>query len=326
MMKKLISILVCAVMCLSLCACGGSSSGKEGGFKVAIVQQLDHSSLDEIRSALEARLQESASQQGLDIQVKSFNGQNDYTTLNQIGTQIMADGYDIIVPIASLAAQCMVTAADGSDVPVVYSAVSDPEAAELTGIPKVTGTSDALDTKFIIDMILAADPDVKTVGLLYSKSETNSATPIAQAKEYLSSKGIAFQEATGNTADEVLSATASLVGRVDAVFTPTDNTIMAAASAVSEQLTQAGIPFYTGADSFVREGSFATCGVNYSQLGAATADMVLEILQGAEPGEYKKMEGGIITVNTETAKALGIDYSVFESLGAQVVEVQTGEA
>ena len=173
------------------------------------------------------------------------------------------------------------------------------------------------------DMMLAINPDVKIVGLLYSNSEANSTTPIAEAKAYLDEKGIAYVEGTGNTNDEIMSAAANMVGKADAVFTPTDNVVMAAAAAVSETLTEAGIPFYTGADSFVTAGAFATCGVNYTELGTYTADMVLDILESGNVPEYHVMDGGIITVNTETAAALGIDYAAFSDMASQVVEVTT---
>ena len=294
-------------------------------FNVAIVQQLDHASLDEIRTAIVAQLQTLAEEKGVKVNIQEFNGQNDATVLNQIGAQVVGDGVDLIIPIATLAAQCMVTAADGTDIPIVYAAISDPEAAGLTGLSNVTGTSDALNTAFILDMMLAANPDIKTVGLLYSNSEANSATPIAEAKAYLQEKQIDFVEKTGNTSGEIVEAAASMVGRVDAVFTPTDNVVMAAEVTVAETLNEAGIPHYTGADSFVAAGAFATCGVNYTELGTYTADMAMDILLGGAVPEFHVMDGGIITVNTETAAILGIDYSVFSSMANTVVEVKTGE-
>ena len=294
-------------------------------FNVAIVQQLDHASLDEIRTAIVAQLQTLAEEKGVKVNIQEYNGQNDATVLNQIGAQVVGDGVDLIIPIATLAAQCMVTAADGTDIPIVYAAISDPEAAGLTGLSNVTGTSDALNTAFILDMMLAANPDIKTVGLLYSNSEANSTTPIAEAKAYLKEKQIDFVEKTGNTSGEIVEAAASMVGRVDAVFTPTDNVVMAAEVTVAETLNEAGIPHYTGADSFVAAGAFATCGVNYTELGTYTADMAMGILLGGAVPEFHVMDGGIITVNTETAAILGIDYSVFSSMANTVVEVKTGE-
>ena len=115
----------------------------------------------------------------------------------------------------------------------------------------------------------------------------------------------------------------ALADQADAVFTPTDNVIMAAAGAVSATFTEAGIPYYTGADSFVTAGALATCGVNYDELGAATADLALEVLQTGTVPEYQILPGGIVTVNTETAAALGLDSHVFDSLGGTLVEVTT---
>lgn len=348
-MKKVISLVLSVMMMLTMFAgCKASSTAETAAptaastsstaaetsadttpavqeFNVAIVQQLDHASLDEIRTAIVAQLQKLAEGKGVKVNIQEFNGQNDATVLNQIGAQVVGDGVDLIIPIATLAAQCMVTAADDTDIPIVYAAISDPEAAGLTGLSNVTGTSDALNTAFILDMMLAANPDIKTVGLLYSNSEANSATPIAEAKAYLQEKQIDFVEKTGNTSGEIVEAAASMVGRVDAVFTPTDNVVMAAEVTVAETLNEAGIPHYTGADSFVAAGAFATCGVNYTELGTYTADMAMDILLGGAVPEFHVMDGGIITVNTETAAILGIDYSVFSSMANTVVEVKTGE-
>ena len=325
-MKKIICVILSVLMLISLTACGASEAQTPTGYsyKVAIVQQLDHSSLDEIRVAVEAQLKALAEQAGVGILVQTFNGQNDASVLNQIGTQVVADGFDLIIPIATTAAQCMVTAADGTDIPIVYAAISDPETAGLTELANVTGVSDALNTPFILDMMLAAQPEIQTVGLLYSNSEPNSETPIAQAKAYLDDKGIPYVEKTGNTADEVIAAASALVGQVDAVFTPTDNAVMAAEGRVAEILTEAGIAHYTGADSFVLAGAFTTCGVNYTELGTKAADMAFAILLGGEIGDYQVMDGGIITVNTETAAALNIDYSVFSEMANTVNEVTTG--
>ena len=294
-------------------------------YSVAIVQQLSHSSLDEIHEAISAELKARAEAAGVELTISDYNGQNDTTMLGQIGAQALDDKVDMIIPIATLAAQTMVTAAEDTGTPIVYAACSDPETAGLTGLDNVTGTSDALNTPFILDMMLAVNPDIKTVGLLFSNSEDNSVTPIAEAKKYLDEKGIAYLEKTGNTTDEIVAAAASLVGRVDAVFTPTDNRVMDAEVAVAEILNEAGIPHYTGADSFVQSGAFTTCGVNYTELGKYTADMAFDILEGGAVPEFHVMDGGIITVNTDTAKALNIDYSVFSTMANTVTEVTTAK-
>ena len=313
-MKKFMCIILAAVMALSVfTACGAPAD--DGVTRVAIVQQLDHASLDEIRAAIEAELTAAS------IEFEVFNGQNDATVLNQIGAQVVSDNFDAIVPIATLAAQCMVTAADGYNIPIIYAACSDPESAGLTGMDTVTGTSDALNTRFIIDMMLAADPDISCVGLLYSNSEINSETPIAEAKADLEELGIEYLEKTGNAADEVVTAANALVGRCDAVFTPTDNVVMNVAGAVAEILNNAGIPHYTGADSFVSAGAFATCGVNYTELGAYTGKMAVDILAGGAVPEFHIMDGGIIAYNSESAGKLGLDASVFETMANTVVDM-----
>ena len=296
-------------------------------YKVAVVKQMDHASLDEIANAVCEELDQLAQDNGVTIEYEVYSGQGDQSVLNQIGTQVIADGVDVVIPVATLAAQVMAVCAEDTQTPVVYAAISDPESAEMTGIDYVTGTSDALNTEFILDMMLAQNPDVQNVGLLYSLSEANSEKPIAEAKAYLDEKGIAYEEMTGNTNDEVIAAASALIADgVDAVFTPTDNVIMAAVLAIYEDLAEAGIPHYTGADSFVRNGAFATCGVNYTELGRETADLAYEAVTAGMEGmeDYYLMDGGIITVNTETAETLGIDYSVFNDMG-EVVEVTTTE-
>ena len=321
-MKKLISVMLTVLMIVSLFA-GCGTKTDDGVINIAIIQQLDHSSLDEIRLAAQAEIDRIAAEKGVKVEYKHFNGQNDTSVLAQIGTQVVSDGYDLILPIATLAAQYAVTAAEGKNIPIVYAAVSDPETAGLTGMSTVTGVSDALNTPFIMDMMFAADPSIQTVGLLYSLSEPNSEKPIKEAKAYLDAKGISYIEKTGNTADEVITAATALVGRCEAVFTPTDNAIMNVAPAVAEILANAGIAHYTGADSFVQAGSFTTCGVNYTELGTYAAGMAMDILLGGPVPEYHVMDGGIITVNTDTAAALNIDYSVFSALANTVVEVTT---
>lgn len=347
-MKKVLSLSLALAMALFLCACAGAgsqstgsaasssgsssaagsgSAGADTAFKVAVVKQMDHPSLDEICNAVVARLEELSSENGTPIEYEVYSGQGDETVLNQIGAQVIADGVDAIIPIATTAAQLMTVAAEETKTPVIYAAVSDPAQAELLDIDYVTGTCDALNTEFILDMMLAQNPETKKVGLLYSLSEPNSTTPIAEAKEYLDSKGIAYEEFTANSDDEVVAAAGALIAAdVDAVFTPTDNKIQSAELAIAPDLIEAGIPHYAGADSFVRNGAFATCGVNYTLLGTETADLAYEMLTNGMEGkeDYYLSQGGIITVNTETAAAMGLDYSMFNDMG-EVVEVVTTE-
>lgn len=338
LVKKLFAGAMALCMGLSLAACGGTDTGEgsttaensaesKDSYKIAVVKQMDHASLDQIAEAITAELDVIAEENNIDIEYEVYSGQGEQSTLTQIGEEVIGGGADAVIPIATLAAQVMTTCAEETKTPVVYAAISDPEAAELTGIDYVTGTSDALNTSFIMDMIFAQNPDAKKIGLLYSLSEANSEKSIEEAKEYLDAKNIEYTEATGNTNDEVISAASVLVSeKVDAIFTPTDNIVMAAELSNADTFIEAGIPHYTGADSFVRNGAFTTCGVNYTDLGTKTADLAYQaITEGMDNmDDYYTMDGGIITVNTETAEALNIDYSVFKDM-AEVVEVTTTE-
>ena len=319
-MKKLVQV-ICVLLCSMMIGCSLPSVSKKDVKKYVIVKQLDHASIDEIAVAIENELKE------LDetAEVEIYSGQNDQSTLMQIGKQAVTDGADVIIPIGTLAAQTMVVASEDTEIPVVYATISDPEAASLTGIDRVTGTSDALNTKQFVDMMLKQNPNLQTVGLLYSNSEANSQKPIAEVKKILDEKKIKYIEATANTSQEVIAAASSLIAsKVDAVFTPTDNIIMSSELAIYESFMNANIPHYAGADSFVRSGAFATCGVNYTDAGVKTAKLAYEVLQ---PGfkkteEFITLDGGIITVNTEVAKRLGVNPDIFADFG-QVVTVET---
>ena len=264
-MKKIISLFFVAMLLVTLLGC---SKKADDGYKVAVVKQLDHESLDEIAKAICDEFDVISKRDGVSIDYGSvYSGQNDQSVLQQIGSGVRSDGVDVMVPIATLAAQTMTLVSDG-DIPVVFAAISDPETAGLTDIDYVTGTSDALNTKQIMEMMFKVNPDVKKVGLLYSMSEANSKKSIDEAKAYLKDKGVEIVEATGNTDDEIKQAATSLIAsKVDAVFTPTDNVVMASELTIAQDFMDAKIPHYTGADSFVKSGAFVTCGVNYTELG-----------------------------------------------------------
>ena len=305
-------------------------------YKVGIVQYVDDASLNQIEAAIEAELDAKAAELGVtfDYADYTYNGQADATTLNQIATELIASEVDVIVPIATPTAMIMQNATEDNQIPVVFSAVSDPVSAGLVNSleepgANITGTSDALNTEAVMDLMFAANPDITKVGLLYNKSEDSSKAPIEAAIAYCEDKGVEVVEKTGTTNDEIsLAADALIASGVDAVFTPTDNTVMTAELAIYEKFIDAGIPHYTGADSFALNGAFLGFGVNYEQLGTATADIVADILvNGADTASYSivTLDNGIATVNTETAEAIGLDYSMFADMCAEVKEITTAE-
>ena len=358
-MKKLMTLTLSLAMTLSLAACGGGDmgpgksnpgSGSQGGgsgaqqpvhektYKVGIVKFTDHASLDQIESSLQAELDVLGKELGVTFYYADYsaNGQGDGTILQQIGAQMIANDVDVIVPIATPAVQSMLAAVEDTDIPIVFSAVSDPIkdgiVADLNAPGgKATGTSDALNTEMVMQLMLAANPDIQKVGLLYSKSESSSAKPVEEAKAYLAAKGIAVEEKTGTNTNEISSAVDALVAaKVDAIFTPTDNTVQSAELAIFEKLQDAKVPHYGGADSFALNGAFCGYGVDYVQLGQATAKMVADLLvNGADPAAtpVQIMTAENAVINTETCAAIGMDLdqlkSAFSTLGINVIETTT---
>lgn len=205
-LNRILSLSAAAALALSLSACGAQGEPVESGtaapatgetYKVAVIKQMDHASLDEIANAITARLDAIAEENGITIEYEVTSGQGDQTVLRQLSDQAIADGVDAIIPIATTAAQVAAVSAEESKTPVIFAAISYPETVELTGMDYVTGTSDALDTNQILDMMFTQNPDIGSVGLLYSLSEPNSEVPIADAKAYLDAKGVAYTEEIG---------------------------------------------------------------------------------------------------------------------------------
>ena len=330
-------LAVTALMCLSACGSKTEDNKAEGKtYKVGIVQFVDDASLNQIEAAIEAELDAKATELGVTFDYKLYHGQGDATTLNQIGAELVGKGVDLIVPIATPAVKIMQSATEDTEIPIVFSAVSDPVGAGIVDSldapgGRITGTSDALNTKGLLDLMLAQNPDTKTVGLLYSKSEDSSKQPIEDAKAYLESKGIRCVEKTGTTTDEVSSAVDALIAeKVDAVFTPTDNTIMTAELAIYEKFLNAKIPQYCGADSFALNGAFVGYGVDYTKLGTITADMVVQVLvDGKDPATLPvtTFDNGIAMINTDSCAAIGYDItavrSAFEGKCSSMLETTT---
>ena len=270
---------------------------------------------------IQSRLKEIGEENGVTFNVSYDNCNADANLMNQIISNFIADGVDIMVGVATPVAMAMQAATEDNGIPVVFAAVSDPvstgivESLEAPG-SNVTGTSDYLDTAAVINLMFAAKPDTAKVGLLYDIGQDSSATPIAAAKADLDARGVAYADYTGTTVDEVVLAVQSLIADgVDAVFTPTDNTIMKAELSICELLSEAGIPHYTGADSFALNGAFLGYGVDYANLGVETANMVAEVaLEGKNPAELpvRTFDNGCATVNTETCEKLGYKFDDIE--------------
>ena len=332
-MKKIICTVIALAMLLSMAA-----FAEEATYKVGICNYVDHASLNQIVENIESRLAEIGEERGVTFEVDYDNCNADASVMSQIIANFIAEDVDLMVGVATPVAMQMQSATEDNQIPVVFAAVSDPLAVELVESleapgANITGTSDFLNTNAVLDLIFAADPDAQTIGLLYDVGQDSSATPIADAKAYLDEKGVAYRDYTGtNTSEVILAAQAAAADGVDAVFTPTDNTVMAAELSIYEILSEAGIPHYTGADSFAVNGAFLGYGVDYANLGVETANMIAAILvDGAVPAETPVMtfDNGTATINTETCEALGLDFDavseVFAPFCTSIQSVVTAE-
>lgn len=321
-MKKLIALCLCVTL-FALCLCGcGESGSQKADLTVGICNYVDDASLNQIVENIRAELETLAAENGKTIAIKYDNCNADANLMNQIITNFMADKVDLMIGVATPVAMAMQAATEDSDIPVVFAAVSDPIDAQLVDSMEapghnITGTSDYLDTTAVMNLIFAVDPAVDTVGLLYDAGQDSSTTAIRSAKDFLAKKGIAVKEYTGTTVDELTLAADSLIADgVDAVFTPTDNTVMTAELSLYERLAAAGIPHYAGANSFALNGAFIGYGVDYENLGKETADMAGEILFGGKTPAalpVRTFDNGTATVNTEIVTALGLDFEAVKT-------------
>lgn len=369
-LRNVFAMITAAAMTLSLAACSGQSTASStssassdssssaasessvtsekstaseessgASYTIGICNYVDDASLNQIVENINARLAEIESEQGITINVKYDNCNADANVMNQIIANFAADNVDLMVGVATPVAMAMQSATEDSKTPVVFAAVSDPVGAGLVASleepgSNVTGSSDNLDTNSVMNLIFAQNPDAKKIGLLYDVGQDSSTAAIEHAKAYLDDKGVEYVERTATTAEEVaLAAQAHVSDGVDAVFTPTDNTIMKAELAIYETFADAGIPHYTGADSFALNGAFLGYGVDYANLGRETADMIASILtEGKDPAATPVItfDNGTATVNTEICEKLGLDFDTvseaFAPYCTRVEEITTAES
>ena len=321
-MKKIFAFALCTLLLLSaLTACGKPAAQDGVTYTVGICNYVDDASLNQIVDNLRARLETIGEEKNVTFEILYDNCNADAGLMSQIISNFQTDEADLLVAVATPVAIAMQAATEEDATPVVFAAVSDPVSVGLVDSlekpgANLTGTSDYLNTNAIMDMILAHQPDAKKIGLLYDVGQDSSATPIAHAKEYLDAHGVEYIERTGTTVDEVaLAAQALVTDGVDAVFTPTDNTIMKSELTIYETFADAGIPHYTGADSFALNGAFLGYGVDYANLGVETANMIAEILlDGKKPAELpvRTFDNGTATINEEICAKLGYNFDALQ--------------
>lgn len=303
-------ILAVSLAASMLVGCGGQSS--QDMKKVAIIQLVEHTSLNTIKEAFDERMSELGYKEGENVEYIFKNAQGDNNTAASIVNDFKGKNPDVVMAIATPVAQAAATLS--SDIPVVFAAVSDPVGAKLTSTlekpdKNMTGTSDEIQVELILEKALQVNPNIKKLGVIYNKGEANSVTNIKKAKAFAEDKDIQLVEATVTSVNEVQTAVDVLTNQCDAIFAPNDNTIASAMNVVGSACAKAKVPLYVGADSMVQDGGFLSVGINYENLGKETANMVDEVLKGKDVADIpvKVFKDNLnIYVNEKVLKQLDI--------------------
>ena len=311
-LKSIVVVIVVAM--LGGCTAGGAA--KDEKFVIGINQLVEHPALDDAREGFIKGLEEL----GVEAEIVYQNAQGDIPTSLSIAQKFVSDNVDLIYAIATPAAQSSKQAA--SEIPVLFSAVTDPVASELVESMEnpggnVTGTSDATPMKEQLSMFKKLDPSIKKVGILFNTSEINSEIQVAQAKEFANELGLEIVDMGISNINDIPQAMDSLIKNIDGFYAITDNMVASAIAVVADKLNSNGIISVGAEGSFVEGGLLVSDGISYFELGRQTAQMAKAILvDGKSPTEVpaEQAKGTTAVFNKATLEALGIDPSneVFE--------------
>ena len=297
-----------------LAGCGGNSgSGSAAAgsdYTIGVLQLTEHSALDAANDGFVKSIKKSG-----------LKAQNDQSTCKSIADKFVGDGVNLIYAIATPAAQAAAGAT--ADIPIVGCAITDYAASGLVQDndkpgTNVTGASDLTPVAEQLEMMQKVLPDVKKVGLLYCTAESNSDVQIKAAKKELDKLGLEYTDFTVSSSNEIQSVVESAVGKVDALYSPTDNTIAAGASQVGQICKENKLPFVTGEEGMCKAGGVFTLSINYEDLGYAAGEMAVKILKGEAkpedmPIKHLSSKDLVVVKNDEMAEALGIDLSALDA-------------
>ncbi len=317
---------VCAVLltaALVLAGCGGTTSQPQGSsdnssgsgstagpIRIGLTQIVEHPALDATRQGIIDGLREAGYEDGKEIEIDFQSAQGE----QPLAQQIVADKKDLIIAIATPSAQAAVNATKNNPIPVVFSAVTDPLSAGLVSdLQKpgghVTGTSDLVPVKIQMELFDRLGLKVTNLGVIYNAGEANSVALMNDIHAAAGEMGLNIVEATVANATEVQQAAQSLVGRVDGLYLITDNTLAQGVQAVIDVANSQKIPAISSVDSYVEQGALATFGLDYYLHGKLTAEVVVDILEGKNPGDLpvRYNEDLSLIINTKTVETLGLD-------------------
>ncbi len=292
-------------------ACAVTSAALAADKFVAITQIVEHPALDACRNGVKDELAAAGYEVGKNLKWSFESAQGNPVTAAQIAKKFVGDGPDVIVAIATPSAQAAV--ANTKSIPVVFSAVTDPVGAKLVSSwekpgKNVTGTSDMLPLDQHLKLVKRIVPAARNLGIIFNPGEANSVSSVEGAKKAAPANGLAIVEASAPNSGSVLAAARSLVGKVDAIYIPTDNTVVSAFEAVVKVGIDAKIPVFAADTDSVPRGAAAALGFNYYEVGRQTGRMVVKILEGEKPGNIPvaMLEKLDLFVNPGSAGKMGV--------------------
>lgn len=323
-MSKVVGILLAMSLSMAVVGCGSSqpNSNKnadtavnEGSHKIGVIQLVEHAALDAAYQGFVDGLKEAGYEDGKNITIDYQNAQGDQSNCQTIASKLVNDQNELILAIATPAAQAVANAT--KDIPILVTAVTDPADAKLVASNEapggnVSGTSDLTPVKEQIDLIPEIVPDVKTIGFVYCSSEANSKFQIELAKKEAEALGLGVVEGTVSNSNEIQQVVQSLVGKVEAIYIPTDNMLASGMATVVGVTNAAKVPVICGEEGMVEKGGTATYGINYYDLGKLTAAQAIGILKdGKKPADMpiEYSSDCKLVLNQEAAKTMGIEFS-----------------
>ncbi len=316
-MFKKVGLVVLLVVALLFSGCGGSTGENNDGevAKIGILQLVEHPALDAAREGFLDGLKEAGLEEGKNIQVDYQNSQNDKSNLQTMAKKLVTDKNDLILALTTDAA--IVLANETQEIPILITAVTDPLEAKLVESMEkpntnVTGTTDMNPINEQLDLILEVVPEVKNLGVIYNAGEINSQVQVKILKELAGVKGIEnVVEATVTASSEVMQGAQSLVGRVDAIYVPTDNTAVSAYATIVQVAEENKIPLFAGEARPIEQGGVGTFALDYYELGKQTALMAVRVLEGENPGEMaiETQKDPQLIINKSGAERLEITIS-----------------
>lgn len=313
-MNKIIkSIFTLGLSTFLLSACASTNASTNTNYTIGIIQFAEHPSLDNCRSGFIEGLKEAGFEDGKNIKIEYKNSQSDFSNVNTISQNFVADKVDLICAIATPAAQSAYNAAMDSDIDVVMTAVSDPVAAGLAeALDKpnkgITGTSDIIPAQKQLALIRNFLPEAKAIGVLYSTGEVNSEVQIDMYKKVAADYGFTIETAGVSNQSEIPMALDTLLSKVDCLNNLTDNTVVSALTTILDKANEKNIPVFGSEEEQVKNGCVASEGLDYVELGKKTGQMATRILNGeaAESIAIEAIEQSSPIVNKFSLEKLGL--------------------